>query len=69
MPTFNGVDFYRLDDTLSDEERGVRDVVRRFVDERFLPLVREHFRDGTFPMALVPELGALGLLGSSVKGP
>jgi glutaryl-CoA dehydrogenase len=69
MPTFTGVDFYRLDDTLSDEERGVRDVVRRFVDERFLPVVRAHFRDGTFPLELVPELGALGLLGASVKGP
>lgn len=69
MSTFTGVDFYRLDETLSDEERGVRDVVRRFVDERFLPVVREHFRAGTFPLDLIPELGALGLLGSSVEGP
>jgi glutaryl-CoA dehydrogenase len=69
MNAYHGVDFYRFEDTLSEEERGVRDLVRRFVDERFLPLVRTHFRAGTFPVALIPELGALGLLGSSVKGP
>ncbi len=69
MSTYRGVDFYRFDDTLSDEERGVRDVVRRFVDERFLPVLRDHFRAGTFPVELIPDLGALGLLGASVKGP
>jgi hypothetical protein len=31
---FKGVDFYRIDDLLSDEERMVRDTVRRFVDDR-----------------------------------
>lgn len=69
MSAFRGVDLYRFDDTLSDEERSVRDIVRRFVDERFLPLLRDHFRAGTFPVELIPELGRLGLLGSSVKGP
>ena len=69
MSAFRGVDLYRFDDSLSDEERGVRDVVRRFVDERFLPSLRDHFRAGTFPVELIPELGRLGLLGSSVKGP
>jgi hypothetical protein len=48
MSSYQGVDFYRVDETLSDEERGVRDVVRRFVDERFLPNLRGHFRAGTF---------------------
>jgi len=64
-----GVDFYHFDRNLSDEERGIRDTVRRFVDDRFLPGVREHFRAGTFPLDLVPELGAMGLLGSSISEP
>ena len=42
---------------------------RRFVDDLFLPRVREHFKAGTFPLELVPELGALGLLGAAVRGP
>jgi alkylation response protein AidB-like acyl-CoA dehydrogenase len=46
---FKGVDLYRIDDLLSDEERMVRDTVRRFVDERVLPIIDKHFEDGTFP--------------------
>jgi glutaryl-CoA dehydrogenase len=69
MADFQGVDFYRFSRNLSDEERSVRDTVRQFVDKSFMPVVREHFKAGTFPMELVPELGSLGLLGSSVQGP
>ena len=69
MATYTGVDFYHLDETLSDEERSVRDTVRSFVEKKFLPVVREHFAAGTFPQELIPELGAMGLLGPSVKGP
>lgn len=69
MADFQGVDFYRFSRNLSDEERSVRDTVRQFVERRFMPLVREHFKAGTFPTELIPELGSLGLLGSSVKGP
>ncbi len=69
MADYQGVDFYQFSRNLSDEERGVRDTVRQFVDRRFLPLVREHFKAGTFPVELIPELGSLGLLGSSVKEP
>ncbi len=69
MADFQGVDFYQFSRNLSDEERGVRDTVRQFVDRRFLPLVREHFKAGTFPTELIPEMGAMGLLGSSIQGP
>ncbi len=69
MSQYQGVDFYQLDRNLSDEERGVRETVRRFVDQRFMPHIRRHFRDGTFPLELATEMGSLGLLGSAVKGP
>ncbi|MGD9549053.1 MAG: acyl-CoA dehydrogenase family protein [Candidatus Krumholzibacteriia bacterium] len=69
MAEYRGVDFYRLGDGLSDEERGVRATVRRFVDRSFLPVVREHFAAGTFPLDIIPELGSLGLLGPAVEGP
>ncbi len=69
MPLLPDVDFYRLDATLSDEERAVRDVVRDFVTREFRPVVQEHFDAGTFPVDLVPRLGELGLLGASITGP
>ena len=54
MP-FKGVDFCRLDDLLSDEERMVRDTVRRFVDDRVIPIIEKHFEEAAqmlFPCRL-----------------
>ncbi|HEY0493118.1 MAG TPA: acyl-CoA dehydrogenase family protein [Candidatus Dormibacteraeota bacterium] len=62
------VDFYRVDDLLSEEERLVRGTVGRFVDERFLPIVADHYERGTFPAELVPELAKLGLFGMHLQG-
>ncbi|MDQ3199111.1 MAG: acyl-CoA dehydrogenase family protein [Verrucomicrobiota bacterium] len=68
MSTFEAADFYHLDDLLTDEERRLRDKVREWVGERFLPGVAGHYRAGTFPMELVPELAALGVFGPSIRG-
>ena len=65
---FHGTDLYNVDALLSDEERMVRDSVARWVDERWMPIVTEHYRNGTFPKELSLELGDMGLLGSSLKG-
>lgn len=59
----NSTDYYQIEEMLSEEERMVRDVARRFVDEEFLPRVQKSFREGSFPMDLVPRLGQLGFLG------
>ncbi len=63
MQPFRQLDYMRLDDQLSDEERMVRDTVRSWVTERYLPIAMEHFENGTFPMELVPELAELGVFG------
>lgn len=68
MPTFEAADFYNLDELLTQEERAIRDRVRRWVQDRFLPVVVQHYRAGTFPMELVPELAELGVFGPSIKG-
>ena len=62
------VDFLRLDDQLSDEERSVRDTVQRFVEQRFLPVIAEHYEKATFPMEIVPELARLELFGMHLEG-
>ena len=61
-------DLFRVEERLGESERLVRRSVARFVDERFLPVVQRHFRAGTFPLELVPELAALGLLGMTLEG-
>ena len=62
------LDLYGVRHELSDEERMVQDSVARLVNERVLPIIQEHFENHTFPRHLVPELAALGLLGSSIEG-
>src|SRR6188474_2855779 len=63
---FKGVDFYRIDDLLSDEERMVRDTVRKFVDDRVIPIIDQHFEDATFPSELISEMAAIGLFGGNL---
>ncbi|HCH66996.1 MAG: acyl-CoA dehydrogenase [Deltaproteobacteria bacterium] len=68
MAKFEGVDFYNIDQHLSDEERMVRDLVRKWVDVEVLPIIEENCREGTFPMHLIPQIGEMGLLGMNLHG-
>jgi glutaryl-CoA dehydrogenase len=65
---FKGLDYYGIDDDLAEDERMVRDNVRRFVDERVEPIIGKHFEAGTFPMDLIPQIAELGLLGANLEG-
>jgi glutaryl-CoA dehydrogenase len=68
MPSDDSLDLFRVADSLSDDERMVQASVARLVDERVLPIIRDHFDRHTFPHELVPALAELGLLGSSISG-
>src|SRR5438105_15605216 len=59
-------DFFNIDGQLSEEERAVRDSVRRFVDERVLPIIGECYLEGRFPKELVPEMAELGVFGANL---
>ena len=63
MEAYKPLDFFELEDQYSEEERMVRDTVRSWVSERFMPGIMEHFENATFPMELVPELAELGVFG------
>jgi glutaryl-CoA dehydrogenase len=63
-----GVDFMDLDGLLSDEERLVRESVRDFVDDRVIPVIEQHYMEGTFPMDLVEPMGKLGYFGANLEG-
>ncbi len=64
----NPLDLFDVRAELSEEEAMVQDSVARLVDEQVLPVIREAFENHTFPKELVPEVAALGLLGSSLEG-
>jgi glutaryl-CoA dehydrogenase len=61
-------DVLALDHLLGDEERMLRDSVRRWVGDRVLPNVAEWFEQATIPKELAKELGDLGLLGMHLEG-
>lgn len=65
MP-FQGVDFLDVDSLFSEEEKAVRDTVRRWVDDAVMPIIAEHYIDGNFPMGLVPQMAELGLFGANL---
>jgi glutaryl-CoA dehydrogenase len=59
-------DFFSIDTQLSAEELAVRDSVRRFVDERVLPIIGTAYVEARFPKELIPEMAALGVLGANL---
>jgi glutaryl-CoA dehydrogenase len=62
----NPTDLYDIRSMLSEEERMIQDAVARFTDEKVIPIIGDAFSEGRFPHELVPEIAAMGLLGSSL---
>src|SRR5690349_1132722 len=62
----NPTDLFDIRSLLTDEERMIQDSVARFVDEKVIPIIGDAFDQGRFPKELVPEIAAMGLLGSSL---
>jgi glutaryl-CoA dehydrogenase len=67
MP-LNPVDLYDIASALTEEERMVQESVGRLVDDKVLPVIQTCFEEHRFPKDLIPQLAALGLLGSSIQG-
>ncbi|WP_329018306.1 acyl-CoA dehydrogenase family protein [Micromonospora rifamycinica] len=63
------LDLLDVDASLSEEERQIRAVVRRLVDDRVRPHVAGWYEDGRVPAReLAREFGRLGLLGMHLTG-
>ena len=62
------VDYCRLDEFLSEDERLTRASVRSFVEREALPLIEGCHAREEFPRALVPRMAELGLFGTNLTG-
>ena len=62
------LDLFAIESQWTDDQRIVRDAVRGFAREIFNPRVQQAFREETFPDDLIPQIGALGVLGANLTG-
>ena len=65
--TASSLDYYRIEELLTDEERAARDRARRFVQEEARSEIVPHHRAGKFPEVLIPRMGALGFFAPYLK--
>jgi glutaryl-CoA dehydrogenase len=65
--TTPSLDYYGIEDLLTDEERAARDRARRFVREEVMREVVPCHRAGKFPEHLIPRMGALGFYAPQLK--
>ncbi|GMU87401.1 MAG: acyl-CoA dehydrogenase [Ignavibacteriales bacterium] len=63
MQNYTGVDYFNMDELLSEDEIMVRDSVRDFVSAEVIPIIEEYNRESKFPHQLIPKMAELGLFG------
>ena len=62
------LDLFAIEELWTEEQRIVRDSVRRFSRQEFGPGVAQWYLDEVFPNELIPGLGELGVLGANLHG-
>ncbi|MDX2189344.1 MAG: acyl-CoA dehydrogenase family protein [Bacteroidota bacterium] len=64
--TFSGVDFYKIDDLLTEEQKLIRESVRAFVKKEVSPNIEDWAQNCHFPAHLVPKMGESGIFGPTI---
>jgi glutaryl-CoA dehydrogenase len=65
--TQTSLDYYAIEELLTDEERAARDRARRFVEEEVMQEIVPCHRAGKFPEHLIRRMGALGFYAPYLK--
>src|SRR6059036_3495157 len=66
--TSGQVDYYGIDELLTEEERITQASVRSFVEREALPVIEGCHAREEFPRELIPRMAELGLFGANLKG-
>jgi len=59
-------DLFYIEEQFLEEERLIRDSVKKFVDEEVIDDIDAHYEAGTFPIELIPRMAELGLFGMTL---
>jgi glutaryl-CoA dehydrogenase len=60
------IDFYALDDILSDDQKLIRDTLRDLIDKEVIPNVGDWADAGIFPREIISSIADLGVLGAAI---
>ncbi|MEQ9186741.1 MAG: acyl-CoA dehydrogenase family protein [Cryomorphaceae bacterium] len=60
---FQGVDYYNLDDLLTEEHKLIRDTARAWVKKEVSPIIEEAYEKAEFPRHLISGLAEIGAFG------
>ena len=63
---YSGVDYYNIDDLLTDEHKLVRTSVRDYVKQSLKPIIEDYAQKAEFPQHIVKELGDVGAFGPHI---
>ena len=64
--TYQWDDPFQIENQFSEEERLVRDTARDYAQDKLMPRILEANRNENFDPEIITEMGALGLLGSTL---
>ncbi|AFL85562.1 acyl-CoA dehydrogenase [Belliella baltica DSM 15883] len=63
---FEGVDFYQIDDLLTEEHKLIRSSVRDFVKKEISPYIEDWAQNAHFPYEIVKKFGDVGAFGPQI---
>ena len=63
---FEPVDFYNVDDLLTEEQKLIRNSIRDFVSKEISPNIEKWFEENHFPLEIVKKMGETGIFGPNV---
>ncbi len=63
---FTALDFYRVDDLLTDDEKAFRQSIRNLVDREVLPVIEQHAQALVFPVEAARSLARAGAIGTTI---
>ena len=65
---FDWEDPMKLDEQLTEDERIVRRTARQYAREKLMPRIVDAYNEQRVDQDIIPEMGRLGLLGSTIHG-
>lgn len=64
--TYQGVDYYNIDDLLTEEHKLIRSSIRDYTKQSLKPIIEEYAQKSEFPQHIVKELGEVGAFGPHI---